>query len=81
MAPEFQGRVRPAVTASWSLRSSVTKDFRAGFAGGGCGGHPLLEVVAAAAGHHGGEGADVRGNGSQLRARLEDGLQLGLVCG
>ena len=52
-----------------------------GLAAGGRGGHPLLEVAAAAFGHDGGEGADVAGEGEQLRRGGKEGLQSGLVLG
>ena len=42
-------------------------------------GHPLLEVASAALGHQPGERLDVRGDGGQLRAAVEDDLQQGLI--
>jgi hypothetical protein len=60
MLPELHWRVRPAVTAPSSQAGD--EGLQCGVAGGGGGGHPVLEVASAAAGHQGGEFADPDGD-------------------
>jgi hypothetical protein len=74
--PELKGRLSPAVTAARSAVRPVAKRLMPGSAA--CSAAVIHAVVrfAVQMGHHVGEGADQFGSGSQLRAAVQDLLEL-----
>ncbi|MBG7699749.1 hypothetical protein HCJ76_17065 [Streptomyces sp. MC1] len=71
--PEFQGRVRPAMTASRSRSMPAAKVWRLGKVVLADGIEPLRESFALALGEHVGEGPDVTSEGIEFRAVGQDG--------
>ena len=80
--PEFQCRVRPLVTACWSLRIPATRERNPDWSSASTAASQSFQVAAAGAGgHHLGECGDVPGERVDVRAAGADGLELGLFAG
>jgi hypothetical protein len=76
--PELHRRVSPAGDGVLVGAQAGDERLKRGFAAGGCGGHPVLKVAAAAFSHQSGKSPDVLGDGGQFRARGKDGVEAGL---
>lgn len=74
-APELQGKVSPAMTASQSRSMPAARVMKAGEVVAADGVEPLRKTVALALGEHFGEGPDVAGEGFEFRAVGQDFLQ------